>query len=465
VLPRRVVPRVYVEFDWVTKQCDVGAADVTNLAVTENLVKLSIVMKITNKKANPKQLQLMSYAKRTLGRYQAMSRTEKSQFLNQVQLDFGGHRKAIIRLYMKLSHAKLGVTHPAVKGEVTGNIFPFQKTRGRKRIYYESNVVWWLQTLWIAMNQISEKLMHPMIPNWLAKCTDPELSAETKRQLIAMSPSTIERLIRSYKKENYKRNFCTTKPPRGKELMIRIPTRVQNFQASSCGFIEGDTVAHCGNTLMGLFAWTFNVVDHKSLWTEQASFLSNTAENIVTSTIKLRARLPFKIVSFHSDGGSEFINNLLYEYLQNPKDFVTQTHGRAYRKNDQARVEQRNWTHVRQIFGYERIGTQTLVDLMNDIYQNEWRLLNNFFTAARKQTLKVRIGSKFKRTFDKPRTPFQRVLEDSTVSEIEKDKLKEIYATLNPFELKKSLDKKLKIFQQQLKEQNKSTDQQNKEAA
>ena len=346
-----------------------------------------------------------------------------------------------------------------------GDIFALKKVRGRKPVYHDATVVWWLQSLWIAMNQISEKLMHPMLPKWLEKCEDPSLGGDIKSKLLLMSASTIERLIRSYKKENSKKIFCTTKPPRGKELMIRIPTRMQNFQAPSCGFIEGDTVAHCGTTLMGVFAWTFNIVDHKSLWTEQESFLSNTADHVVGATINIRSRLPFRIISFHSDGGSEFINNLLYEYLQNPHDFVTQTHGRAYRKNDQARVEQRNWTHVRQIFGYERISNPRLVELMNEIYQNEWRLLNNFFIAARKQTSKIRVGSKFKRSFDIPRTPFQRILEDQTVSELQKEQLRSTYQTLNPFELKKSLDKKLKNFYRALKLQNQLTDSIPREAA
>ena len=315
------------------------------------------------------------------------------------------------------------------------------------------------------MNQVSEKLMHAMIPEWLKKYSDADLTDEIKTKLLAMSPSTIERLIRSYKKENYKKLFCTTKPPRGKELMMRIPTRAQDFKAPSCGFVEADTVAHCGTTLAGVFAWTLNTVDHKSAWTEQEAFLSNTAEHVVQSTIRIRSRLPFSISGFHSDGGSEFINHVLYEYLQAPKEYVTQTHGRAYKKNDQARVEQRNWIHVRQIFGYVRISESNLVEMMNDIYRNEWRLLNNFFTAMRKQTSKIRVGSKFKRSFDKPRTPYARVLEDSTVSQVEKEKLRGLYETLNPFELKKSLDRKLKLFHQALKEQNQKTESSEKEAA
>jgi hypothetical protein len=422
-------------------------------------------MKITKKKVRGQQLQLMAYAKRTVVRYQAMSKQEKRDFLNQVQSDFGGHRKAIIRLYRVLYQRKIGTYHVAVKNKLPDHIFRLSKKRGRKAKFQDADVIWWLQKLWMAMNQVSEKLMHAMIPEWLMKYSDPNLNEHIRQQLLEMSPSTIERLIRSYKKENNKKIFSTTKAPRGKDLMMQIPTRIQNFEASSCGFIESDTVAHCGSSLMGAFAWTLNVVDHKSLWTEQEAFISNTAEHVVSGAINIRKRLPFRIQGFHSDGGSEFINHLLYEYLQNPKDYVTQTHGRAYKKNDQARVEQRNWTHVRQIFGYERIQSQELVDMMNDIYQNEWRLLNNFFIATRKQTSKVRIASKFKRTFDKPKTPYKRVLEDKSISEIEKQKLRAIYAELNPFTLKKQLEQKLRNFHKALKEQNKIPDVENKKEA
>lgn len=420
---------------------------------------------LSKKKKQGNQNQLNDYARRTHDRYRSLGRIKKKQFLDQVQRDFGGHRKAIIRLYARLRSRKVAPSHTAVKGPVEGNLLRLQKKRGRKSKFHEPKVIYHLQDLWLAMNQISEKLMHAMLPEWLKKNDDPSISSEHRSQLLSMSPSTIERLIRSYKKENRKRIFCTTRPSRSKDLMIRIPTRQQNFTAPSCGFIEGDTVAHCGTSLQGVFAWTLNTVDHKSLWTEQESFLSNTAENVVKAAINIRRRLPFRIRGFHSDGGSEFINNLLYEYLQDPKDFVTQTHGRAYKKNDQARVEQRNWTHVRQIFGYERVFEQRLVDLMNDVYQNEWRILNNFFTATRKQITKDRLGSKFKRTFDKPKTPYQRVLEDPTVSEIEKEKLRTQYSTHNPFELKKNLDRKLKIFLQALNDQRTKTDEEKKEAA
>jgi len=420
-----------------------------------------------SKKQSGSQLSLMAYAKRTVRRYQGLDRREKRKFLDEVQLDFGGHRKAIIRLYARLAGRQVARVQASLLLPVADAVFrgTGKPGRGRRALYQDATVVWWLQTLWIAMNQVSEKLMHAMLPAWLEKNRDEGLTSEVRAKLLAMSPSTIERLIRSYKKEHAKKLFCTTKPPRGKDLMMRIPTRVQDFKAPCCGFLEGDTVAHCGPTLAGVFAWTLNTVDHRSAWTEQEAFLSNTAEHVVSSLIRLRTRLPFRIRGFHSDGGSEFINGLLYEYLQEPQEFVTQTHGRAYKKNDQARVEQRNWVHVRQIFGYVRISEPHLVAMMNDIYRNEWRLLNNFFTAMRKQTSKIRVASKFKRSFDQPKTPYARVLEDATVSEIEKQRLRELYATLDPFELKKNLDRKLRAFHQALKDQHPAPDEDKKEVA
>ena len=410
-------------------------------------------------------VQLESYAKRTVDRYQVMSRFDKRFFLNQLEQDFGCHRKSFIRLYGKLMRRRVTNEHPEILKPTEEPIFRLLKRRGRPPVYDDADLIWWLQTLWIDMNQVSEELMHPMIPEWLAKIDDPRLTQELREKLLAVSPSTIERLIRSYKKENRKKIFCATQKSRAKNLLMKIPVRVHNFCAPAAGYLEGDTVAHCGNSLEGTFAWTLNVVDHKTHWTEQVVFLGKTGENVVAGTIQLRARLPFPIISYHTDGGSEFINDIFYTYLSNPKDFITQTHGRAYKKNDQARVEQRNWSHVRTIFGYERIATQELVDLMNSIYSNEWRLLNNFFTATKKQIEKTRVGAKFKRKFDKPRTPYQRVLDDETVSQIQKEQLRATYAQLNPFELKKSLDRKLKTFYDGLKSQQLLTDHVDKEAA
>lgn len=411
------------------------------------------------------ELQLRQYAKKTFERYQSLSRKEKKIFLDQVILDFGGHRKAIIRLYNRLIHRIEVIKHPALLIPEQGRtVIPLEK-RGRKKIYFEDDLIWWLQTLWVNMNFVSERLMHSMMKPWLDKCEDDSLPENIKQKLLKLSPSSIERILRNYKKHQHKKIFSTTKRSKNKELMIKIPCRQIGFKAPSVGFIEGDTVAHCGNSLSGAFAWTLNTVDHKTAWTEQEAFIANTAANVVDATIAIRKRYPFAIKGFHSDGGSEFINSLLYDYLSDAKNFTLQTHGRAYKKNDQARIEQRNWTCVRQLFGYQRIAHQELVDKMNDIYSNEWSLLNNFFTATRKQTHKVRIGSKFKRTFDTPKTPHQRTLDQKDVSDFEKTKLNKIYESLNPFQLKKSLDRKLKEFDTLIKELDIVSDEKNKEAA
>lgn len=423
-------------------------------------------MKKKKNQGTQNTVQLENYAKRTVDRYQEMSRPEKRIFLDQLGRDFGCHRKSLIRLYGKLWRRRVAKDHPDICGAEVEPVFRLMRRRGRPPIYEDADLIWWLQTLWIDMNQVTEELMHAMIPSWLEKNKDPRITDEVRKKMMAVSASTIERLIRSYKKANRKKIFCATQRSRAKNLLMRIPVRPQNFVAPCAGYVEGDTVAHCGNSLEGRFGWTLNVVDHKTHWTEQVAFISKTGENVVEGTIWLRSRFPFPIISFHSDGGSEFINEEFFEFLANPKDFVTQTHGRAYKKNDQARVEQRNWTHVRGIFGYERISTDYLVELMNDIYSKEWRLYNNFFIATKKQIEKTRVGAKFKRKFDKPRTPYQRVLDDPTVSDFQKEQLRTTYAQLDPYEIKKNLDRKLKIFYEAIKSQQNSTDpKQQKEAA
>jgi hypothetical protein len=269
----------------------------------------------------------------------------------------------------------------------------------------------------------------------------------------------MEKLLRSYKREHGKKHFAATKNKgRLKKLMIRVPERRLDFKITSCGYFEGDTVAHCGDSLRGRHGWSLNVVCIYSAWTESATFLGKEEENIVNSLIDMRARLPFPMKGYHSDCGSEFLNDTVCTYLEDPKNYVTQTHGRAYKKNDQARVEQKNWTQVRQSFGYERVEDQRVIDCMNDIYQNELRIIRNFFTPTLKQKSKMRVGSKYKRKFEKPRTPYERLMEDPGLSQNIKDELTKQKQSFNPFEIQRQLEEKLKFFEKLLKNQSKVAD-------
>lgn len=156
--------------------------------------------------------------------------------------------------------------------------------------------------------------------------------------------------------------------------------------------------------------------------------------------------LPFPLRGFDADNGAEFINNHLYKYLALREGEPVQfTRSRAYKKNDNSHIEQKNWTHVRQWLGYERFDNPKIVELLNSLYTSEWRLFHNFFIPSVKLVDKQRDHSKIIRKFDKPRTPLERVLmaDDSIVPITEKERLKTLYRSLNPFSLRKNMEIKI----------------------
>ncbi|MCG2706929.1 MAG: hypothetical protein L6254_05255 [Candidatus Omnitrophica bacterium] len=146
---------------------------------------------------------------------------------------------------------------------------------------------------------------------------------------------------------------------------------------------------------------------------------------------------------FDCDNGGEFINYHLIRHFGNKVNPVQFTRSRSYRKDDNAHVEQKNWTHVRQWFGYHRLENQKIVPLMNNLYTAEWRLFHNFFCPSVKLIEKKRVASKTIKRYDMPKTPYQRVLESPEVSNARKQALKEQFTGLNPFKLRKAIEKKL----------------------
>ncbi len=208
-----------------------------------------------------------------------------------------------------------------------------------------------------------------------------------------------------------------------------------------------DTVAHCGYSMSGIFVWSLTITDVFSGWTENGSMWGKYGRGVLEIVKEVELKLPFKILTASVDNGNEFLNNVLIDNFGSEeirgKNTIKIQRGRPYKKNDQCYVEQKNYTHVRELFGYERFEKKVLVFLMNDIYQNEWRLLQNFFVPQIKLTQKTRVGSKYKRKYSKPITPYQRLLDCESITEQTKQDLLEQYKTLDPFELKKNLEKKL----------------------
>jgi hypothetical protein len=260
--------------------------------------------------------------------------------------------------------------------------------------------------------------------------------------LLRISPSSIDRILNPIRAKYTKHGRATTKP--GTLLRKHIQVKTNQWDESRPGFLEADTVAHCGSSTEGMFANTVDCVDIATGWTEQRAVWGKNYQGVIDQIKDIEQSLPFPILGFDADNGSEFLNHHLLSYLTDRKRPIQFTRSRAYKKDDNAHIEQKNWTHVRQWLGYDRLDAPEIVPLMNELYTSEWRLFLNFFCPSMKLLEKKRVASKIIKRYDKPKTPYRRVLESPNVSEEIKRKLKEQYKTLNPFELRKALEVKLK---------------------
>ena len=216
-----------------------------------------------------------------------------------------------------------------------------------------------------------------------------------------------------------RKGLSGTKP--GSLLKNQIPIRTDNWDINKPGFIEADTVAHCGNSLAGDFIWSITMTDILTGWTENRAVWNKGAIGVNKQVKDIENRLPFELLGFDCDNGSEFLNHHLLRYFTDRKNKVNFTRSRPYKKNDNAHVEQKNWTQVRHLFGYDRLDIKSLVEPMNDLYSNEWSLYNNFFRPSQKLIKKTKINSKYIKKYDKPKTPYERLLDSGILSEEKKN--------------------------------------------
>ena len=221
----------------------------------------------------------------------------------------------------------------------------------------------------------------------------------------------------------------------------QIPIQTRSWDITKAGFCEVDLVAHCGGSLLGDFIYTLQSVDIKTTWTERVATMGKGQAGVFKGIKKNEKQLPFDLLGLDSDNGSEFINHQLLKYCQ--ENNIVFTRSRPYMKKDNAHIEQKNWSLVRKILGYDRFDTQEQLDLINDLYDNELRLFINFFQPTMKLKEKIRVGSKYKRIYDTAKTPYQRVLDCPEVPEEKKEALRKQYATLDPVKLKKAIDRKV----------------------
>lgn len=373
-----------------------------------------------------RQLTMDIYLKHLKARYFRSNRKGKSRILDEFCSTSGMHRKHAIRL---LTRTPLGFRN---------------KRTGRPKNYDPKKLQEPLKAIWLATDQMCAKRLKAAMPLWLPyyERMNP-LEPALKHQLLTMSERTIDRILKPIK-SHYPKRLGGTKP--GSLLKKHIPVKTNQWNETAPGFVEADTVAHCGTSLMGSFVWSITLTDIFSGWTENAAVWNKGAHGVLTQIQCIEKRLPFPILGFDCDNGSEFLNHHLLKYLQTRKKPIQFTRSRPYHKGDNAHVEQKNWTHVRQLFGYYRLENPQLVILMNDLYQNEFSLLHNFFYPAMKLQDKVRIQSKIKKQYDKPQTPYQRLMNSSHISEIQKEKLRQTFESLNPFELQQAIERKLKYI-------------------
>ncbi len=370
------------------------------------------------------------YTEVIVKRYKRAKYNAKKELLNEYCQVTGFHRKHAIR---KLNNFKFFQK-------------PKKHKRGRKSIHNYPAILTPLKKIWLTANLPCSKLLKALLPDWLPHYiqTFGLVDQETLSLLEKISPATIDRIFEPIRYKFGKKGRSCTKP--GSLLRHQIPIQTDQWNQFTPGFLEADTVHHCGDNTAGQYVITVNYTDLATGWTEQRAVWGKGESAVLTQTKHVEESLPFLLRGFDSDNGGEFINEHLFKYMtgrnSNPVQF---TRSRPYKKNDNAHIEQKNWTHIRQWLGYNRFDNPIMVQHLNDLYTSEWRFYHNFFIPSVKLIDKLRDHSKIIKKFDKPKTPFQRILEtdSSIVPETKKEQLRTLKKSLNPFMLRKNMETKI----------------------
>ena len=367
-------------------------------------------------------------------RYQKAQKKEKIMILNEFTRLTGYNRCYASQILAKSNI--LGSVQ--IAGRKIKYVRDPKKSRRKKKKYYDQDVLDALNQLWEEADSICSKRLAPFLAGLievLEKYGEITLTRQVKEKLLTISPATIDRLLAPIRKKQQIKGKSTTRP--GSLLKKKIPIRTfSNWDDTRPGFFEVDLVSHDGGNLRGDVIQSVNFTDIATGWMEMMS-VKNKAQRWVFGGIKaIRKRLPFPILGFDSDNGSEFINDELLRYSE--KEHITFTRSRPYRKNDSCYIEQKNWSVIRRTVGYGRYDSDQELEILNKLY-GYLRYYVNFFQPVRKLVQKERIGSRVIKKYDVAQTPFRRVLASPLVSEEIKMKLKKEYDMLNPAELKRQI--------------------------
>ena len=358
-------------------------------------------------------------------KYQQSSRKEKSKILDGFIATTGYQRKYAISL-MNSSNKKTVTIR-----------------RGRVPVY-DKAVKQGLITAWNVANQICAKRLVPFLPELISALERHDhlfLTPETRKRLLSISVSTADRVLKR-ERETQGKGISTTRPGALLKKQIQVRT-FSDWDDVVPGFMEGDLVAHCGETVSGSFLNTFVLTDINSGWTEFLPLLCKSAANVISGLEAVQKLLPFTLLGVDTDNGSEFINYELLNFCKSQK--ITFTRSRAYKKNDQAHVEEKNGSIVRRLVGYDRYEGIAAWHALTDLY-SVLRLYVNYFQPSLKLLSKSRNGAKTTKKYDKAQTPCQRLLSSENITQEWKKKLKFEFENLDPVDLLQQLKKNQERF-------------------
>ncbi len=356
-------------------------------------------------------------------RYHGRGPQGKAQVLDYVCEEFGYHRKHAIRLLNALSRPKQSPPGPEPKYEPLLEI---------------------VEQIWTAGEQPCGKRLVEMLPLWLPHYQRRfgRLLPSQQRLAQEVSAATLDRLLASRRSQWPVRGLSGTKP--GSLLRQQIPITGEVWNESRAGFLEADSVAHCGRSLAGDFIWSLTFTDMASTWTSGRAVWNRGLAGVLEQTRKVEEQLPFPLLGLDFDNGGEWLNWQLVRYLQERSQPVRVTRSRPYHSDDNAHVEQKNWMWPRQLLGYGRLEDDQLVEPINRVYEQIWGPLHNFFLPSMKLVDKWREGSRWRRRHDRPQTAYQRLLQMGVLSPGKHRELRDYYQSLDPFALHEQLEQRLR---------------------
>ena len=373
----------------------------------------------------------------TVQRYRQGSKKVKQQILNEF-CETTGYCRGYARFVLRNHGRQVWLGGKRI---VVGGVHKRQQRL--KPRYYDERVVQELIKLWQLLNYLCGKRLVAIMPELITKLEqfgELRLSPTTKEKLLRISAATVDRLLKPERSKHELRARSHTKP--GTLLKHQIPIRTfAEWDEQQPGFVEMDLVAHDGGLALGDFCQTLDLTDVCTGWTETEAVPNKAQVWVFAAIQRISERLPFPLRGLDCDNGSEFINSDLLRYCEQQR--LTFTRARPYRKNDNCYVEQKNYSVVRQMVGYQRFDTAAELMVLRQLYQT-LRLYTNFFQPTMKLKSKERFGARVKKSYYAPQTPFQRVLACAAVASTDKKKLQRQYRLLNPAALKRELDKQRK---------------------